>query len=508
MNAKHYFNTSGPNILAEHYTLLRPNLIEKGKDLVLKKRYFTIWAPRQTGKSTYFRLLAIELEKDGYRVAHINFENYKTTTELELLNSLRIDFKKYWKLEFLSKTFVEFFDEIRIIEDQKFIFICDEIEGLNPDLLNQFLHTIRNLYHSREHHSLKSVILVGVSNITGIMQDNASPFNIADEFNIPYFTNEETFELLAQHEIETGQIFDFKVKEKICEITANQPGLVNGFAKQLVDRNIDKPVIEFEDYLIVEDWYLNKAIDKNIANILKIAKQHRTFLERLLFKDEEIQFKMDNSVIEKLHVNGLITYDVKGNIQFWVPLYKKRVYEALYPYTNGESQHIKQSFPTYNILTESGEFHLDKLIESYKVYIKRRSFRPFREKDEDGKYKSIPEAVMVYSFETYIQSFLQMVGAKSYREAQVSLGNSDLIINVLGKEYLIETKIYYYDKQFQDGKKQLSYYCKSLGLSIGIYLVFVANNIMYPERAKEGVEMIDGVEIKVYLVQYDEEKDF
>ncbi len=73
-----YFNTSGPNIPKEHYTILRNNLIKKGIDLVEKSIYFTIWAPRQTGKSTYFRQLAIKLEERGYKVAHINFENYKT----------------------------------------------------------------------------------------------------------------------------------------------------------------------------------------------------------------------------------------------------------------------------------------------------------------------------------------------------------------------------------------------------------------------------------------------
>ncbi|HNH11450.1 MAG TPA: hypothetical protein PK683_23320, partial [Leptospiraceae bacterium] len=82
------------------------------------------------------------------------------------------------------------------------------------------------------------------------------------------------------------------------------------------------------------------------------------------------------------------------------------------------------------------------------------------------------------------------------------------IINVLGREYLIETKIYRYDRQFQEGKTQLAYYCKSLGLTEGVYLVFVPNVILYPERAKEGIEIIEGITIKVFLIRYDEEKDF
>ena len=59
------FNTSGPNIPEKHYTIERTNLINKGLDLVKDERYFTIWAPRQTGKSTYFGQLSNKLDKIG-----------------------------------------------------------------------------------------------------------------------------------------------------------------------------------------------------------------------------------------------------------------------------------------------------------------------------------------------------------------------------------------------------------------------------------------------------------
>ncbi len=46
------FNTSGPNILEQHYTLPRLDWIEKGKKLVYNERYFTIPTSVGTGKST------------------------------------------------------------------------------------------------------------------------------------------------------------------------------------------------------------------------------------------------------------------------------------------------------------------------------------------------------------------------------------------------------------------------------------------------------------------------
>jgi hypothetical protein len=502
-----HFNTSGPNIPAEHYTIERLPQIARGLDMVRRARYFTIWAPRQTGKSTYFRQLAGRLEKEGYKVAHLNFENYKTTSLEAFMYAFAQGLYEHWGLDFRAeKEIAKVFQLITEIDDAKYVLIIDEVEGINPEYFGTFLHSIRSAYHSRESHGLKSTILVGVSNILGVVSDNASPFNIADNLEVPYFTDAEVFELLGQHEVETGQRFDEAVKEKICQITANQPGLVNGFAYQLVERHPGKPLIALADYLEVEDWYLTEAIDKNFENILKIARQERPFVEGLLFTADKVPFRIDRPSIKLLHTNGLIKKDEEGDVAFWVPFYKKRLYNAFYPYTNGEKKNILRSIALSELFDAGGQLQLDRLIEGYKAYVKRRGFNVFREKDEDGNYRSIREAALIYSFETYIQAFLQAAGGKSYREAHTGLGRSDLIINIEGAEYLIESKIYYYERQFTSGKSQLAYYCQSLGLRTGVYLVFCPNDIRYPEAVRESVEQIEGVEVRTYLVEYDEEK--
>ena len=136
-----------------------------------------------------------------------------------------------------------------------------------------------------------------------------------------------------------------------------------------------------------------------------------------------------------------------------------------------------------------------------------RSFRPYREKDENGNFKSIKEAAMIYSFETFISIFIQEIEGKSYREAFVSLGNSDLIINVKGIEYLIEAKKYYSPRSFKKGKKQLAYYSNRKGIEESVYIVFISNEIQM-EGVEEAKEIIDGVEVKTYLIRYDEATDF
>jgi len=288
---------------------------------------------------------------------------------------------------------------------------------------------------------------------------------------------------------------------------------VNGFAQKLTTDYPDKKLLTYDDYLKVEHWYLNVAIDKNFSNILNKAKEHRSFVERLLFTEDKIPFKIDRESIKLLHTNGLIKEDENHYVTFWVPFYKKRLYDAFYPYTNGEKTDILRSIAVSELFDTNNKLNLDKLISGYKEYVKRRGFNVFREKDESGKYQSIKESALIYSFETYIQAFLQVVDGKSYREADTGLGKSDLIINVHSTEYLIESKIYYYESQFLKGKKQLAYYCQSLGLINGIYLVFYPNNMNFPQTIAEKMEIVEipegsgqAVNISTYLIEFDESK--
>ncbi|MCP4149417.1 MAG: AAA family ATPase [bacterium] len=506
--AKRYFNTSGPNIPAEHYTLKRENLISQGIQLVQNRRYFTIWAPRQTGKSTYFRLLAKKLETIGYQVLHTNVENFKRATENECVSFLTDEFSETIGLNLKSKTFTSLHNELKRVKDGKIVLVIDEIEGLNPDILSQFLHTVRNLYHFRDNHALKSVILVGVTNIVGIIQDNASPFNISDNLEMPYFTDLETSQLLNQHEKETGQMFQQEVKEKISAITANQPGLVNGFAQRLVTKWPNQEIIFPEQYQAVEKWYIKEAVDKNVSNVLNRAKEYRAFVENLLFTEARIEYDIERPAIKFLHSQGLIRKDENDQVKFWVPLYKQKLYSAFYPYSNGEDKLFFRNVNFMTLIDQEGKINFDVLIDNYKAYVKKRSFKYFREKDKKtGQYINIKEAALAYSFETYIQIFLQEVEGKSYLEPHTGLGRCDLLINVKGNEYVVEFKIYRSQLRFKKGKKQLAYYCKRIGLTAGIYLVFVPNTVTLTDIT-EADESIRGINIKTYIVQYDEEKDF
>jgi hypothetical protein len=501
------FNTSGPNISESHYTLHRLDWVAKGKALVYDKRYFTIWAPRQTGKSTYFMFLAEHLRTEGYKVCHVNFENFKDGIIEDFVISLNNALSQQWGIQFAQATLHGIFEQIELLKTEKCVLIIDEVEGINPAFFGQFLHSIRKVYHSRTTHALHSVVLVGVSNIVGVVQDNASPFNIADNLSIPYFTDEETLELLNQHERETGQVFDLAVQHKISEITANQPGLVNGFAAQLVENCANKPIIEYQDYLAVENNYLRLSLDKNISNIINKGKKHQTFVEQLLFKESRVEFQIYRESIRELFVNGIIEADKDGYVAFRVPLYRKCLYAAFFPYTNGESTRIGSTIHIDEYYTPNGGLNIEKVIENYKKYALRRKFRYFKEEDKHGNIVNLKEATLVYSFETYLNAFLSMVDGKTYLEAHTGIGRTDLIITIDNEEFVVEAKVYSDIVKFRKGKVQLAQYAKSLSLPSAIYLVFVESEVDNPTVVEEEMAY-EGIIIKTYLVPYNLDSDF
>ncbi|MCY4188646.1 MAG: hypothetical protein OXD30_09200, partial [Bryobacterales bacterium] len=72
-----YFNTEGPVNEGEHYCidpLARVNLAEI-LELIARKKYFVLHAPRQTGKTSTLLALQDRLNAEGqYRCLYVNLE--------------------------------------------------------------------------------------------------------------------------------------------------------------------------------------------------------------------------------------------------------------------------------------------------------------------------------------------------------------------------------------------------------------------------------------------------
>ncbi|MCP4156988.1 MAG: ATP-binding protein, partial [bacterium] len=69
------FNTSGLCIPDDHYMVDPLKRMEEVEGLIKEKLYFTIHAPRQSGKTTYLHALARKLNAEGkYTALIVSFE--------------------------------------------------------------------------------------------------------------------------------------------------------------------------------------------------------------------------------------------------------------------------------------------------------------------------------------------------------------------------------------------------------------------------------------------------
>jgi predicted AAA+ superfamily ATPase len=101
------FNTSGPCDPALHYTVMREALMTQALKKVKKGRYFTLFAPRQAGKTTFFKLLLNGLEKD-FTTIWIGFEYLKTVSKGYFYQELDHEFKyELAKYEISSELTIE-----------------------------------------------------------------------------------------------------------------------------------------------------------------------------------------------------------------------------------------------------------------------------------------------------------------------------------------------------------------------------------------------------------------
>ncbi|CAI8042774.1 Uncharacterized WD repeat-containing protein slr0143 [Geodia barretti] len=261
------FGTYGPVNPEENYVVSRAVELADFINRVKQGRYIVIFAPRQTGKTTFFQWALEALTVDTaetYFPIELNFEVYENYSAPDFYNSLyrRIGreiarvFQKRGIApsealrQLLENTkltdhvaMMEFFEQLgELLGDEKLILIIDEFDGIPRDAVSGFLRSLRNIYvHGSMRKCPYSLGVVGVKSIAQLNLDRSiSPFNIQDEFTLPNFTLEQVRALLAQYTDEVGQAFAPEVVESIHRQTAGQPFLVNRFA-QILTEEMDIP---------------------------------------------------------------------------------------------------------------------------------------------------------------------------------------------------------------------------------------------------------------------------
>ncbi|CAN2043536.1 Toll-Interleukin receptor domain protein [Candidatus Magnetomoraceae bacterium gMMP-1] len=351
------FENSGLVVPAMSYHVQLENVVNTTnqdiKTMVDMGRYFSIFAPRQSGKTTFFHDFCVRIENDPMYISILlSFQHCKnldkqTFYELiqedlysQLIN--RLEKVNCPQLEAVtsclnsinlinSASFFKLFMKLNsVIKFKKIVIFIDEFDGVPLDELENFLTTLRELYQKykmKNDKALYSVGLVGIRNITKLIVGGVSPFNIADQVTLPPFSLNNIRDLYAQYTEETNQPFTEDAVKKVQKETRGQPWLVNRLGS-ILTVNI-KP--ETRQAITAED--VDKAVNlllsernSHFDNLSQKFNSFRNTFADIVFND--IDYDPEDKEQAWLEQYGLINNN-KGKARVTNTIYKKRFSKSI-----------------------------------------------------------------------------------------------------------------------------------------------------------------------------------
>ena len=442
-----YFNTEGPIDPAEHYhipPLERINL-RKVLELIRRKKYFVLHAPRQTGKTTALLALRDKLNAEGqYRCVYLNVEGAQAaredirgavsailsqmTSKVELaLNEMSL---KQIALDTLNAfgphdALRETLSQWAKSDPKPIVLMIDEIDALIGDTLLSVLRQLRSGYESRPKSYPQSIILCGVRDVQeyrihSSTQDEmvlgGSAFNIkAKSLRLRDFSEQEMQTLLQQHTEETGQKWTREAKDEIWRYTQGQPWLVNALAEGTCEKQTEqdpkqnitaKIVKEVKEQLILDRvTHLDQLADK-----LKEKRVQRVIEPILTGSQITTEINPDN--LQYVRDLGLVAQN--SPIRFANPIYQEVVPREL--------TWIIQEGMTHDpaFYVENGRLQTHKLLESFQEF-----FRENSESLQEGfQYPKAWPHLLLYA---YLHRVVNS-GGHVHREQAVGLLRVDLLI--------------------------------------------------------------------------------
>ena len=527
-----HFGTHGRVRPEQHYVVPRTAETADFIKRVKSGRYIVLFAPRQTGKTTFFRLAldALVTEDPNYFPIQLDFQtmrNASTTTFYEhfhymIHRHIAYVFQKRGGVpsegltQFLENTrltdhlsMVKFFENLASLLNsdshkggqafKRVVLFIDEFDGIPQTVVSDFLYALRQIYLSDEMQCPHSVGIVGVKSITQLDYDRSvSPFNIQDEFRLPNFTLEQVQELFGQYTTEVGQVFAPEVIEALHKQTAGQPFLVNRCAQVLTEElHIPKTEPVTMEHFAKAHRQLLRERNTNIDHLRTNVRRDRRFekmLMRIASYERGLLFNSDDDLMNELVTYGVIAEGTDGMCEIVNPIYQHRILQTFKPLFNGlEGEYFDEEngddFIDY--LTPDGMIEMESLLDNFQAFIARAGFRILQVPDTPQEY------VGQHLLYAYLDHFVHIVGADMFLEVQTGRGRIDLLIVHNQRKYIVETKIWEGIRYYEAGKKQLAAYMKLEGAVEGYYVVF--DHRRHPEARVE-TEEVDDMKIRGYVI--------
>ncbi len=526
------FGTQGSVSPETNYIVSRTAEITDFINRIKEGKYVVLFAPRQTGKTTFFRfaLDALTAKEPTYFPIQLDFQmlrNAEPATFYERLfyiiqRQIKYVFRKRGGApsealtQFLENTTLTdhlsmevFFENLESFLDsddhrdvppfKRVVLLIDEFDGIPQTVVSDFLYTLRQIYLSDEMHCPHSVGIVGVKSIAQLDYDRSvSPFNIQDEFKLPNFTFEQVQELLQQYTDEVGQVFASEVIESIHKQTAGQPFLVNRFAQILtVELDISKTEPITIEHFSKAHSQLIRERNTNLTHLvtnIRRDKRFETLLMRIASYDKGIPFILYNDHISELATYGIIAEGTDGMCEIVNPIYQQCIIQVFQPLINGlENEYFPENThpDLSDYLTHDKHIAMTRLLDNFKDFIARAGYKILQVPETPQEF------IGQYLLSAYLDQFVRTIGGAMFLEVPTGRGRMDLLITFKQRKYIIETKIWEGQHRYNAGKQQLAAYLKLEGSLEGYYVVF--DHRKEPDPRVE-TEAIDGVSIRSYVI--------
>lgn len=491
-----YFNITGCCNPQEHYMVNLDSRLAQIKKMIDRGQYFCINRGRQYGKTTILGALEKYLEND-YIVVSMDFQGLSTSEfateeifvkafarELWLnqearnlmSNNIQAEIKKMKSsASFMMADLFICISEWCMESERPVILLIDEVDqASNNQIFLDFLAQLRLYYLQKSKRpTFQSVILAGVHDIRNLRQKirpdaehrHNSPWNIASSFNVDMsFSPKDIEGMLEQYENDhkTGMNIE-KISQLIYDYTSGYPVLVTEFCK-IMDESVgwsEQGVIEANKQILIK----KTPLFESLIGKLEDNEFLRKLLYGILFKGQKIPYNPDDATIDDAFMYGFVKNE-HGLIEVANRVFEVRIYNWFISIETTDSLIFAEGVNDKNQFISGNQLNVELILEKFIQHFNEiYGSQPDKFKEDDGRKL----------FLLYLRPIINGTG-NYYIEAQTrDQRRTDVIVDYLGKQYIIELKIWHGDEYNTKGEQQLSEYLDYYHIDKGYLLSFNFN---------------------------------
>ena len=513
------FNTTAVCIPSKHYMVDLSDRVKAIRRLVDEGKYFAINRARQYGKTTTLNLLRDYLAED-YDVISLDFQGigeagFRTEQSFvkafcRLLKKRKNNYqlfpaeikgeldeylsRKEEKAE-LDELFITFSEWCEMAEKPVVLMIDEVDSAANNQVFLDFLAQLRDGYIARDterYSTFQSVILAGVTDIKHlkgkIRPEDAhkvnSPWNIAADFTIDMSLSEEGIRgMLDDYEADHHTGMDTgAMARQIREYTNGYPFLVSRIC-QLMDEQISRTVSlseawtsfgfhESVKYILAENNTLFQSLTKNLDTYPELKASIRS----ILMEGTKLTWNAQQEDIIQMQMYGLIRNE-QNSVRISNRIFETMLYNLFLSEEELKSSVFSRAGDlAKNQFVEDGRLNMRLILQRFiDTYMEIYGPLTDRFQEKDGREQ----------FLLYLKPIINGTG-NYYIEAQTrNQTRTDIVVDYLGRQYVIELKIWRGSRYNEAGEKQISEYLDYFHLTTGYMLSFNFN-----KRKEQGVKRV------------------